>query len=98
VCNAELSREPATSDLVPPISWVERTCNSSGLKETRNSSGHSKRMLLLGKIFWPQAGFEPGASETSPIPPNHGTLVVTAPNSTLVVTPFQCVCGTSFEG
>ena len=49
-CNAELSREPATSDLVPPISWVERT---------RNSSGHPKRMLLLGKIFWPQAGFEP---------------------------------------
>jgi hypothetical protein len=24
-CNAELSRELATSDLVPPISWVERT-------------------------------------------------------------------------
>jgi hypothetical protein len=31
------------------ILWVERT---------RNSPGHPKRMLLLGKIFWPQAGFE----------------------------------------
>jgi hypothetical protein len=49
MCNAELSREPATSDLMPPISWVERACNSSG---------HPK-ILLLGKICWTQAGFEP---------------------------------------
>jgi hypothetical protein len=48
-CKAEPSREPVSSDIVPPISLVERT---------RNSSGYPK-MLLLGKIFWPQVEFEP---------------------------------------